>query len=493
MSIPGGERTAMGQLKEFSNLIGGELRPASGGETLDSVNPATGTVWARVPRSDAEDAGAAVTAARSAFPAWSAMPAAGRAHFLRKVAEVFAASAGELATVETRDNGRIITETAKRDVPGMTYLWHMAAAECGAAVEGKTVILGAGGMGFTRRVPYGVVAGIIPWNSPISTFSAKAAFALAAGNTVVMKPAEQASVSTLRLGELLREVLPPGVLNIVSGLGEEAGDALVRHRGVDRISLTGSTETARIVTRASTDALKPLAFELGGKSPNIVFADADLDAAAKGVSTQSVFTANAGQVCVAGSRILVQREVFDELVGRVTAIAARIRLGEPLDPATTMGPIVSREQYDRVTSYLEIAAKEGAELVFGGRSGPELVDEPYAGGYWVEPTLYTTTDNSLRVCQEEIFGPVAVAIPFDTEEEAVAIANDSSYGLAAGVWTRDLGRAQRMFRDLQAGTIWVNTYRKMPPGLPFEGMKDSGYGHDSVLANTREKSCIVES
>ncbi|GAA2103986.1 aldehyde dehydrogenase family protein [Actinomadura alba] len=482
----------MGELQEFSNLIGGEFRPAAGGETLDSVNPATGAVWARVPRSTAEDADAAVTAARAAFPAWSAMPAAGRAHFLRKVAEVFVANAEELATIETRDNGRIITETAKRDVPGMSYLWHMAAAECGTAVEGKTVILGPGGMGFTRRVPYGVVVGIIPWNSPISTFSAKAAFALAAGNTVVIKPAEQASVSTLRLGELLREVLPPGVLNIVSGLGKETGDALVRHPGVDRISLTGSTETARVVTRASTDALKPLAFELGGKSPNIVFADADLDAAAKGVSTESVFTANAGQVCVAGSRILVQREVLDELIGRVTAIAARIRLGEPLDPATTMGPIVSREQYERVTSYLEIAAKERAELVFGGRFGPELVDEPYAGGYWVEPTLYSTTDNSLRVCQEEIFGPVAVVLPFDTEEEAVAIANDSSYGLAAGVWTRDLGRAQRMFRDLQAGTIWVNTYRKMPPGLPFEGMKDSGYGHDSVLANTREKSCIVK-
>ncbi|MEV5708450.1 aldehyde dehydrogenase family protein [Actinoallomurus sp. NPDC052274] len=477
-------------MREFSNLIGGELRRTE--RMLDSINPATGEVWARIPRSTAEDADAAVTAAREAFPAWSAMPAAGRAHFLRQVAGVFATNARELAEIETRDNGRIISETAKRDVPGMTYLWHLAAAECGAAVEGKSVVLGPDSLGLTRRVPYGVVVGIIPWNSPISTFSAKAAFALAAGNTVVIKPAEQATVSTLRLGELLREVLPPGVLNIVSGLGEEAGDALVRHSGVDRISLTGSTETARIVTRASTDALKPLAFELGGKSPNIVFADADLDRAATGVTTQSVFTANAGQVCVAGSRILIQRTVFDEMIDRMTAIAGRIRLGDPLSKDTTMGPIVSREQFERVTSYLEIATKEGAELVFGGRSGGEIVDEAYAGGYWVEPTLFATEDNALRVCQEEIFGPVAVALPFDTEEEAIAIANDSSYGLAAGVWTRDLGRAQRMLRDLQAGTIWVNTYRKMPPGLPFEGMKDSGYGHDSVLANTREKSCLIE-
>jgi aldehyde dehydrogenase (NAD+) len=315
--------------------------------------------------------------------------------------------------------------------------------------------------------------------------------ALAAGNTVVIKPAEQATVSTLRLGELLREVLPPGVLNIVSGLGEEVGDALVRHPEVGRISLTGSTETAKIITRASTDALKPLAFELGGKSPNIVFADADLDAAAKGVSVRSVFTGNAGQVCVAGSRILIQREIFDEMIERVSAIAKGVRLGDPLSPDTTMGPIVSAEQFDRVTSYLGIAEKEGAELVFGGRSGAEIVDSQFAGGYWVEPTLYTTGDNTLRVCQEEIFGPVAVALPFDTDDEAVAIANGSRYGLAAGVWTRDLDRAQRMFRDLQAGTIWVNTYRTMPPGLPFEGMKDSGYGHDSVLANTREKSCVI--
>jgi aldehyde dehydrogenase (NAD+) len=480
-------------VSEFRNLIGGELETAD--RMLDSVEPATGAVWARVPRSGPAEAAAAVAAARAAFPRWSALPAAARAHHLRKVADVFAAHAKELAETETRDNGRIIGETAKRDLPGMAYLWQLAAAECSAAVEGKTVILGQGSMGFTRREPYGVVVGIIPWNSPISTFSAKAAFALAAGNTVVIKPAEQATVSTLRLGELLRDVLPPGVLNIVSGLGEEAGDALVRHPDVGRVSLTGSTETAKIITRASADALKPLAFELGGKSPNIVFADADLDAAAAGVSVRSIFTGGAGQVCLAGSRILIQREIFDELIDRVAVIAKGIRLGDPLSLDTTMGPIVSAEQYARVTSYLGIAQKEGAELVFGGRHGADLVPdplpEPFAGGYWVEPTLYTTTDNALRVCQEEIFGPVAVALPFDTEDEAVAIANDSRYGLAAGVWTRDLNRAQRMFRDLQAGTVWVNTYRTLPPGLPFEGMKDSGYGHDSVLANTREKSCVI--
>ncbi|WP_329521510.1 aldehyde dehydrogenase family protein [Spirillospora sp. NBC_01491] len=484
-------RDAMTELREYSNLIGGELRPASGGGTLESVDPATGEVWATIPRSTAEDAAAAVAAARAAFPRWSGMPAAGRAHYLRKVAAVFAENARELAELETRDNGRIISETAKRDLPGMTYLWNSAAAECAAAVEGRSVDFGPSSLGVTRREPYGVTLGIIPWNSPISTFSAKAAFALAAGNTVIIKPAEQATASTLRVGELLREVLPAGVLNIVSGLGEEAGDPLVRSRGVDKISLTGSVHTAKIITRASADSLKPLALELGGKSPNIVFADADLDKAAPGVTTQAIFTANAGQICYGGSRILIQRPVYDEMIFRMKALAERIRLGDPMSMETTMGPIVSREQYERVVSYLEIGAKEGAELVFGGRSGAAVVDDDrYAGGYWVEPTLFATGDNSLRICQEEIFGPVAVVIPFDTEEEALALANDSVYGLAAGVWTNSLGTAQRMFRNLETGTVWVNTFRKVV--FPLEGVKDSGYGHDSVMAYTREKSGLFE-
>ncbi|MBO3748142.1 aldehyde dehydrogenase family protein [Streptosporangiaceae bacterium NEAU-GS5] len=474
-------------MREFRNLVGGALVEAADGRTLDSVNPATGETWARVPRGGREDAERAVAAARAAAPKWAGMPALGRAHFLRKVADVFASNAQELAEIETRDNGRILRDTLKRDLPGMTFLWQIAAGQTLDAVKGDSVVLGPDTWGFTRREPYGVVLGIIPWNSPISTFSAKAAYALAAGNTVIIKPAEQASASVLRLGELLADVLPPGVLNIVSGLGEEVGDALVRHRGVNKISLTGSTETGQIITRASADALKPLTFELGGKSPNIVFADADLDAAALGVTVNSIYTGNAGQVCVAGSRILIQRPIWDEMLERIKSAAGGLVLGEPLDMATTMGPIVSRPQFERVVSYL----KTEADLVFGGRYGSEVVPA-LPGGYWVEPTLYTTTDNTLRICQEEVFGPVAVAIPFDTDDEALAISNDSTYGLAAGLWTRDLGRVQRFVRDLDSGTVWVNTFRQMPPGLPFGGVKDSGYGHDAVLAYTREKAAIIQ-
>ncbi|GAA3467052.1 aldehyde dehydrogenase [Nonomuraea roseola] len=478
----------LGCVMEYRNLIGGRLVPSADGRTLDSVNPATGEVWARVPASGRADAEAAVAAARAALPAWSAMPALGRAHFLRQVAAVFAEHAEELATIETRDNGRILRDTLKRDLPGMRFLWELAAGQVLDAVRGDTVILGPDSLGLTRREPYGVALAVIPWNSPISTFSAKAAFALAAGNTVIVKPAEQASASVLRLGELLADVLPPGVLNLVSGMGEDVGEALVRHRGVNKISLTGSTQTGVAITQAA--GIKPLTFELGGKSPNIVFPDADLDAATQGVTVNSIYTGNAGQVCVAGSRILIHRSIWEEMLERISAAAAGLVLGDPLDLATTMGPIVSAGQYERVASYLEIAEKEGARLVFGGRTGAEVVPG-LPGGYWVAPTLYTVTDNTLRICQEEIFGPVAVALPFESDEEALALANDSDYGLAAGVWTRDLGRAHRFVRDLECGTVWVNTFRQMPPGLPFGGVKDSGYGHDAVLEYTREKAAII--
>jgi aldehyde dehydrogenase (NAD+) len=481
----------MSQLPEYRNLIGGALRSASAGRLLDVENPATGEIWARIPASDQGDVSAAVAAAAEAFPQWSALPAAARGAYLRKVADVFAVHGEELARLESRDNGFLLKNTLTRVGPGLNFLWNQAASQTLESVTGQSVVLDPGTLGITRREPYGVVAVIVPWNAPIGIMSNKASCALAAGNTVVVKPAEQASVSVLRLGELLADVLPPGVLNIVSGLGEDAGDALVRHPSVRKITMTGSSETGRIIQRAAADALTSSVFELGGKSPNIVFADADLDAAAKGVTLDGIYTPNAGQGCVAGSRILVQRPVFAEMLERIQAIAGQVVLGDPHDPATTMGPIISREQYDRIVGYLEIGAKE-AELVFGGHHGPGLVPGS-PGGYWVAPTLFTTSDNSLRICQEEIFGPVAVAIPFDTDEEALAIANDSRYGLAAGVWTRDLARVHRFIRDLASGNVWVNTYLQTRYELPFSGIKDSGYGHDAVLEFTREKAAVIAS
>jgi aldehyde dehydrogenase (NAD+) len=481
----------MTDMTKYRNLIAGELRAPLTGRYLDAENPATGEIWAQIPSSDARDVNAAVDAAAAALPSWSLLPAAKRAAYLTQVAELFKSHGEELARLETQDNGRILAENRAGNTAGMHHMWTLAARDTADAVTGTTVVLGPNSFGVTRRVPYGVIGAVTPWNAPIPMLSSKAAFAIAAGNTVVVKPAEQASVSVLRLGELLADVLPPGVINIVCGLGPDVGDPLVRHPAVKKVSMTGSSDTARAIQRSGADTLTPSIFELGGKSPNIVFADADLDAAAIGVTTSSVFSGNAGQVCVAGTRILIQRPVLDEMLARMEKLAEQVVIGDPMNSKTTMGPIISRSQYDRVLRYLELGRAE-AKLVFGGRHGAAVVPALPAG-YWIEPTLFLTTDNSLRICQDEIFGPVATVIPFDTDDEALAIANDSRYGLASGVWTRDLGRAHRFIRDLEAGNVWVNTYRQTGRELPFGGVKDSGYGHDSVFEYTREKSAVITS
>jgi aldehyde dehydrogenase (NAD+) len=476
-------------IPEYRNLIGGELRPARSGKLLDSINPATGQVWSRVPASDKADADDAVAAAHAAFPAWSALPAAARSYYLNKVAEVLAQHGEELARLETLDNGWPLHTILPGRATAMKFLWERAASCTLGAVTGRSVLLERDLMGYTLREPYGVVAAIVPWNAPVSIAASKASMALAAGNTVVVKPPEQASAAILRMGELIADVLPPGVLNMVSGLGPDAGEPLVTHPHVRKITMTGSSLTGKRIQRAAAENLTSAVFELGGKSPNIVLADADLDEAAIGVTLPSVYTVNAGQACVAGSRILVQRPILGEMIERIREIAGKVVLGDPLDGATTMGPIVSQKQFERVTGYIDIGRQE-ADLVFGGRSGPALVPQ-LPGGYWVEPTLFISDDNSKRICQEEIFGPVAVVIPFDTDDEAVAIGNDSVYGLAAGVWTRDMARAHRFMRDLHAGNVWVNTYLQARWELPFSGMKESGYGHDDVAEFTREKTAVI--
>jgi aldehyde dehydrogenase (NAD+) len=478
-------------LPVYQNVIGGEVHASSTGEYLDSINPSTGAVWAKIPASGRADVEAAVKAASEAFPAWSALPAAGRAHYLRKAGDVLRQNSDELTRLELLGIG---CQARKSNVPspagGMAFLWERAAGLTLDAVTGRSVPLDANTLGITRREPYGVVAAIVPYNSPLGMACSKAALATAAGNTVVLKPPEQASPAILRLGELLTEVFPPGVLNMVSGRGADVGDPLVRHPEVRKITMTGAPDTARMIQRAAADNLTSCIFELGGKSPNIVFADADLDKAALGVTTQAIYTTNAGQACVGGSRILIQRSILDEMLERMKAIAARIKLGDPFDPETTMGPLISQAQFDKVTGYIELGKRE-ADLVFGGRYGPELVPSHLKGGFWVEPTLFIAKDNTPRICQEEIFGPVAAVIPFDTEEEAIAIANDSRFGLAAGLWTRDLARVNRCIRDIRSGNVWVNTYLQTRYELPFGGIKDSGYGHDDIMEFTVEKTAVI--
>ena len=330
---------------------------------------------------------------------------------------------------------------------------------------------------------------IVPWNSPLAILAAKVGAALAAGNTVVLKPAEQAAASILTIVELFDAAgFPPGVVNAVSGTGEVVGDALVRHPDVRKIAFTGSTETGRRITERSAQSLTQLALELGGKSPNIVFADADLDLATIGTSTAAVFTGGAGQTCVAGSRLLIQASIYDEFIDRIkTHVGASVVLGNALDPSTTMGPIAFAEQYEKVKTYIELGVKEGANVVFGNCCGPDnfAPDSPLSDGYFVAPTLFRDARNDMRVCREEIFGPVACAIPFEDEDEALAIANDTTYGLASGAWTSNLRRAHRFVRDIQAGAVWVNTYRRIHWALPFGGVKDSGYGRDSGVASLR--------
>ncbi len=471
-------------IAQFYNLIDGERLPAASNQWLDSINPATGRVWARIPAGDAGDIDQAVAAAKRAFHGpWRKMPAVQRAALLRKIADLVVPHAEELARIETTDNGKPIAETTAGDLPAVTQMFHYWA---GAAdkLHGETVEISPASMNYIRREPIGVIGIVIPWNSPISVFTAKVGAALAAGNTVVVKPAEAACCSVLAVAQLFAEVgFPPGVLNVVSGLGHVAGDALSGHPDVGKITLTGSTATARAITRRSADAIKPLSFELGGKSANVVFADADLDAAAIGVTTNAVFTGSAGQSCIAGSRILVQSKIYDEMVARITAIAKAIRVGDPMDRSIGMGPIAMDKQFDKVRNYIDIGKSEGGELLFGGHSGAELFEHgsPFGQGYFVEPTLFARLSNQARVAREEIFGPVACIMPFEDEEEALSIANDSPYGLVCGLWTNNLKRAHRFAAAVDVGAVWINTYRKIHWALPFGGTKDSGYGRDSGL------------
>ncbi|WP_050615191.1 aldehyde dehydrogenase family protein [Bacillus testis] len=480
----------------YENIIGGKKIGSSTGKKLESYDPATGKVWAIVPAGSEQDALEAIKSSKEAFPAWAAIPAMERSAYLRRIADAITEYGQELAELETKDNGWVFRETTYGLIPSLESIWHEGAAACMAAGRGETVHLGKSTIGYTLREPLGVVVGIIPWNAPLFTFSIKAAAALAGGNTVIIKPSELAAVSSLRLGELINDILPPGVLNVVCGEGEALGKALVSHLDVSKVSLTGSGRTAKAIARATADSPKPMTLELGGKSPNIVFADADLQKAAYGVTLNGIFTGNAGQICVGGSRILIQRPVYEEMVALMKQqLDQHIKLGDTMNMETSMGPVANAQQFERVKSYIELGGKEEGTIIYGGRTGGERLvneDSRMSGGYWVEPTLIEVDSNSRRVCQEEIFGPVAIVMPFDHEEEVLAIANETAYGLGAGIWTKDLERAHRMVASLESGNVWVNTYRRVGPELPFGGQKESGFGTDSFLEFTREKTCYIE-
>ncbi|WP_374441994.1 aldehyde dehydrogenase family protein [Stella sp.] len=457
-------------------LIDGQWVEAASGRTFDTFNPATGERLATVAEGDKEDIDRAVAAARRAFEGpWSRVKPAERQRLLLRIADLVERHFEELATLDTLDMGAPLSRTTNNRQRALGMLRYYAGMA--TALHGETIDNSLPGeiFSYTLKEPVGVVGAIIPWNGPLTATIWKIGPAIATGCTVVLKPAEEAPLTALRLGELLLEAgVPDGVVNIVPGYGETAGAALAGHWDVDKVAFTGSHLTGQKIIQASAGNLKRVSLELGGKSPDIVFADADLAAAVPGAA-MAVF-ANSGQICSAGTRLFVERRVYDEFVGGVAEFGRSLKVGNGLDPATQVGPLVSREQLDRVTGYLDIGQKEGARALAGGS---RLTGEGLDQGYFVPPTVFADVKDEMRIAREEIFGPVISAIPFDDIEEVVRRGNATSFGLGSGVWTRDVSKAHRLARAIRAGSVWVNCYQAMDPAVPFGGYKMSGYGRES--------------
>ncbi|GAA1607564.1 aldehyde dehydrogenase [Actinoplanes couchii] len=471
--------------------IGGEKVAPSSGACFDSTNPATREILYSAARGNAEDVDKAVQAARRAFenPAWRDMSQTGRGRLLRRLAELVAENADELARTESLDNGKLLREM-RGQLTTLPEYYHYYSG-LADKIQGDVIPTSDRAvLNYTMREPLGVVGAITPWNSPLTLTTSKLAPALCAGNTVVIKPSEYTSASVLRLAELADEAgFPAGVVNVVTGFGAEAGQALVDHPDIAKISFTGSTGTGSRIAASVASRFLGSTLELGGKSPNIVFEDANIHNAAMGVIA-GVFAA-AGQTCIAGSRVFAHRSVYDELLERVATRAAGIKIGDPLLADTELGPLAFADQQSKVAGYVDIGRAEGARVLTGGN----VTDGGGLGGYFYQPTVLVDVDNDMRVVREEIFGPVVAVMPFDTEDDVVRLANDTEYGLAAGVWTKDLGRAHRMANRLQAGTVWVNTYRAMSPMSPRQGYKNSGvgieHGQETIKEYTQLKSVWI--
>ena len=461
-------------------FIGGEFVDAVEGAAVDVLDPHDGSVIAQVAEARAEDVDRAVAAASAAAPAWQRMAAAERGRLLLRLADAIEADAQALALLETRDTGHPLRDTLNLDVPrtAATFRYFGGMAD---KFQGSVVPVEPGFLDYVVPQPLGVVGQIVPWNFPIMFCSWKMGPALAAGNTIVMKPSELTPLSALRIGELMNEVgFPPGVVNIVPGYGATAGQRIVDHPGIAKVSFTGSTAVGQSIARDAAKTLKQVHLELGGKGANIVFEDANLVAAVNGTAF-GIFH-NQGQACIAASRLIVHESVAQEFIARFTELARSIRLGDPKDPGTEMGPLTSAMHRDRVLSYVEVATAEGGELITGGRP-PQ--DAALAGGYYVEPTV-VRVDPSARVACEEVFGPFMTVHTFRTDDEALQIANSVDYGLGGGLWTRDLSRAHRVARDLRAGMVWINSYKRVNPGSPFGGIGQSGYGREMGFEAMRE-------
>jgi aldehyde dehydrogenase (NAD+) len=469
-------------------LIDGKWVDSLSGKTFETINPATGEVITKIAQGDKEDVDLAVKAARKAFEGgpWPKMDARDRGKILLKVAELIMKNLDELATLETTDQGKPISHSRAVDVPysADTFFYYAGWAD---KIHGETIPVRGNFFNYTLREPVGVVAQIIPWNFPLLMAAWKLGPALACGNTVVLKPSKFTTLTCLRLGEIIMEAgLPDGVLNIVTGPGETVGTALARHPGTDKVAFTGETSTGKDIMRAAADTVKRVSLELGGKSPNIVFADADIESAIKGALMGIYF--NQGEVCCAGSRLFLEKKIHDEFIEKMTSFANKMKVGDPLDPKTEMGAMVSQDQFNKVMRYIEEGKKEGAKLTCGGeRLGSK--------GYFIKPTIFDNVKHDMKIAREEIFGPVVAALTFKNIEEAIEGGNLTEFGLAAAVWTKDIKKAHLAARRLRAGTVWINTYNAFDAASPFGGYKQSGFGRElgihSLELYTQVKSVWV--